>query len=394
MDRRPVSDWASDWDYLAPDYRQRTAAIWDGLRQRCPVAHTNRFQGAWLTINFEDVGKVAHDPSSFSSRVTNLYDEMPERLVAMPPISLDPPDHGKYRRIVLPAFTPKAVAKLVSETESYCNALIDRFAQSGRADGSQDFAQHVPVFVTAKLLGVPDSDGDRFRQWVHRFVEVGPSDNDAAAGAFREMLAYFREQLAQRREDPREDVTTLVANGIVDGVLIPERVQAAMLILLLLGGVDTTWSAIGSALLHLAMHSGDQARLRAEPELLDTAIEEFLRFYAPAEIGRVATRETEIGGCPVAAGEYVWLSFPAANRDPAAFPHADQFIMDRKENRHLAFGLGIHRCLGSNLARMEMQVALRTWLQRVPSFRLQDEATIDWTSGGNILGPRRIPISF
>lgn len=167
-----------------------------------------------------------------------------------------------------------------------------------------------------------------------------------------------------------------------------------MLLLLLIGGIDTTWSALGSALLHLATHPEDQQRLRSEPELLDTALEEFLRLYAPAEIGRVATTDTQVGGCPVTAGEHVWLSFPAANRDPNVFPEADRFVIDRRENRHLAFGVGIHRCIGSNLARMEMRVALKTWLERVPHFHVPKGATVKWSTGGNVRGPREIPVVF
>jgi cytochrome P450 len=167
-----------------------------------------------------------------------------------------------------------------------------------------------------------------------------------------------------------------------------------MLLVLLIGGIDTTWTTLGAALLHLATHAEDQARLRAEPELLETALEEFLRFYAPVEIGRLVTHDTEVGGCPVAAGEHVWLSYPAANRDPSVFPDADRFIIDRRENRHLTFGVGVHRCLGSNLARMELRVALDTWLKRVPSFRVPDGRSIGWSSGGNVRGPREIPVVF
>jgi cytochrome P450 len=345
-------------------------------------------------MQFEDVAAVAHDPASFSSREPNLYDETPERLLSVPPISVDPPDHAAYRRIMLPAFSPNEVAKLIPSTEANCHALIDRFINTGAADAGLDYAQHVPVFVTARLLGLPATDGEQFRGWVHDIVELGPGDVERSIKATREALTYFREQLADRREHGGDDITTLIGHGTIDAVPVPEKVQAAMLLNLLLGGIDTTWSALGSALLHLATHPEDQARLRAELELLDTAIEEFLRFYAPAEIGRVATRDTEIGGCPVAAGDHVWVSFPAANRDPKAFPDADRFIIDRQVNRHIAFGVGIHRCIGSNLARMEMRVALRAWLQRVPSFRLTEGATIKWSSGGNVRGPRTIPVVF
>lgn len=214
---------------------------------------------------------------------------------------------------------------LVREYHEHAPAIWEDLREV--ADAGRDYAQHVPVFVTARLLDLPATDGEQFRGWVHDIVELGPGDVERSIQATREALSYFRDQLADRRAQGGDDVTTLIANGEIDGVPVPEKLQAAMLLLLLLGGIDTTWSALGSALLHLATHPEDQARLRAEPKLLDTAVEEFLRFYAPAEIGRLAMRDTEIGGCPVAAGDHVWVSFPAANRDPTKFSDADRFII-------------------------------------------------------------------
>lgn len=394
MQERPrVEDWATDWDYLVPEYHEHAPEVWEELRERCPFPHTDRFQGACLALRYGDVTAVAHDPSRFSSREPNLYDETPERLLITPPISIDPPHHAGYRRVMLPALSPHAVQRLVPETEAACHALIDGIVGSAAVDAARDYAQHVPVVVTAALLGLPAEDGDRFRGWVHDIVE-SIDDIERNVAATREALAYFRTQLADRREHGGDDVTALVARGELDGEPIGEKTQAAMLLLLLLGGVDTTWSALGSALLHLATHPEDQERLRREPELLDTAIEEFLRFYAPAEIGRVVTADTELAGRHIPAGEHVWVSFPAANRDPAAFPDADRFVIDRKLNRHVAFGVGIHRCIGSNLARMELRVALDVWMRRLPPFRLDDDATVEWTAGGNVRGPRTVPIVF
>ncbi|MEO6628715.1 MAG: cytochrome P450, partial [Aquihabitans sp.] len=161
--------------------------------------------------------------------------------------------------------------------------------------------------------------------------------------------------------------------------------------LLLIAGIDTTWSAIGASLWHLAHHPEDRRRLIAEPELVPFAVEEFLRFYAPVTMARIAATDTEIGGCPVAERDWVLLSFPAANRDPEAFERADEFVIDRQRNRHLAFGLGIHRCLGSNLARMELRVAIEEWLKRVPDFELADPEAVRWSTG-QVRGPRTLPL--
>jgi len=163
--------------------------------------------------------------------------------------------------------------------------------------------------------------------------------------------------------------------------------------LLLIAGIDTTWSAIGSSLWHLARTPADRARLVAEPELMPLAVEELLRAYSPVTMAREVMKETTISGCPVKPGNMVLLSFPAANRDPAMFPDADKVVIDRKENRHAAFGLGIHRCVGSNLARMEMTVAIEEWLKRIPDFRLDPAGKVTW-SEGTVRGPRQLPVLF
>ncbi len=206
-----------------------------------------------------------------------------------------------------------------------------------------------------------------------------------------EMHGYFVEQIARRRAAPGDDLISRMLNLTIDGQPAAEMQVVGMLRLLLIAGIDTTWSAIGAALWHLAEHPADAARLRAEPALLPTAVEELLRAYAPVTMAREVVKDTEIGGCPIKAGNMVLLSFPAANRDPAIFPEPDRVILDRAENRHAAFGLGIHRCVGSNLARMELTVAVQTFLQRVPEFRLADP--VRWALG-TVRGPRTLPMRF
>jgi len=163
--------------------------------------------------------------------------------------------------------------------------------------------------------------------------------------------------------------------------------------LLIIAGIDTTWSSIGSALWHLAQHPDDRRRLAADPSLIPTAVEELLRAYSPVTMARIVREPIDVGGVHMEAGDRVLMSFPAANRDPAAFDDADQVILDRERNRHIAFGVGIHRCAGSNLARMEMRVALEEWLARIPEFSLEDPAAVTWAAG-QVRGPRSIPVVF
>jgi cytochrome P450 len=253
--------------------------------------------------------------------------------------------------------------------------------------------------VIAHLLGVPEEDGDRFRGWIQDSLEEGITDYEKAMRGFDGMSTYFQEQVALRRaqqangEPPGDDLVSLLLDAEIDGQPIGEDHLVNTLRLLLIAGIDTTWSAIGASLWHLATHPDDRDRLAAEPELMPTAVEELLRVYAPVTMARLIVEETEVGGCTFEPGQMVMLPFPAANRDPEVFPDADNVILDRAENRHMAFGVGIHRCLGSNLARMELRVALEEWLRRVPRVTLADPDGVTW-SQGTVRGPRRVPVTF
>ena len=242
------------------------------------------------------------------------------------------------------------------------------------------------------MLGIPEKDGDLFVKWIHEILELGITDNDTLIRAAREMTEYFQGHIEARKTHPTQDLISDLMNAKgPDGQPLSDAHVLGSLRLLLIAGIDTTWSAIGSSLWHLAKTPSDRKRLVAEPQIMPFAIEEFLRAYSPVTMAREVMKETTVSGCPVKPGNMVLLSFPAANRDPAMFPDADKVIIDRKENRHAAFGLGIHRCVGSNLARMEMMVALEEWLKRIPEFSLDPTGTVTW-SEGTVRGPRQLPL--
>jgi cytochrome P450 len=390
--RPPASDWCTDFDHQDPRWLADPAPIWDQLRQQCPVAHTDRYHGVYYPVRHEDVRAIAYDTEHFSSR-TVVVRETKEPMAPAPPITSDPPEHSPARRLLLPAFTPNAARALAPKTRAICTKLIDRFIDAGRADAAVDYAQHIPVRVISAMLGLPEADGERFRTWIQMSLEEGITDYSKAQQALVEMTAYFHEQIAARGGQRGDDLISFLLDAELDGAPLSEAHLLGTIRLLLVAGIDTTWSGIGAGLWHLASHPEDRARLVAEPSLLDRAVEEFLRFYAPVTMAREVVKEVELGGCTYRPGEKVMLPFPAANRDPALFPAADRVVIDRAENRHAAFGLGIHRCLGSNLARMEMRVALEEWLRRIPEFRLERPEDVTW-SAGTVRGPRRIPVVF
>ena len=399
MTERPaVTDWATDFDHLSDEWAARSPEILDDLRDRCPVAHTDRFYGSYLVSRYDDITEVARDTETFSSRITAVNENHPDNIkLELPPITLDPPDHGPVRRALLPSFNPRQVAALEPFVAARAEALVDALAGRELVDGALDFSQLLPVEVMGHLFGVPTELGPQFRRWVDAMLKEGQLDLDIASTANREVQAFFVDQLNQRRRQPADDLVTTVLTAEAmndDGSTRPftERERIGALFVLMLGGIDTTWSSLGAILFHLGTHPDDLATLTSRPELTDTAIEELLRFYSPVTIARVITEDAEVAGCPVKAGERLLLSYPSANRDDTHFERPDEVVLDRQRNRHLAFGVGVHRCLGSNLARMELKVGLQTWLSRFPRFELAvDPAEITW-SVGPVRGPRRVPL--
>ena len=395
---KPVQSWETDWDHADPAYNQNAPQIWDQLRSACPVAHTDRYGGAWLPVTHADVSAVARDTDHFSSEGAVLSNKPPRDqwistapIGGAPPITSDPPFHADARRLLLPAFSPQVVAEWEPEIRRLCNELIDNMGDIDTVDAAVQYAQNIPVYVIARMLGLPVEDSDYFRDTVHLVLEGVGAPFGERQQSFEKLDAYLSMHVREHIENPKDDLIGFLLNAkIYDQPLSPEHVVGTI-ILLMVAGIDTTWSSIGSSIWHLAQHPSDLQRMVNEPELLPTAIEELLRMYAPVTMARIVSQDAEIGGCPVKAGDSVLLPFPAANRDPEVFPDADKVVIDREENRHVAFGLGIHRCLGSNLARLELRVAVEVFIQRFPKFELPNPSAVTW-SLGQVRGPRKLPV--
>jgi cytochrome P450 len=391
----PVSDWATDFSHLEPEWAADPYPIQDDLRQRCPIARTERFGGGWLPTRYEDVAAIAYDTDRFSSRSIIMSNFRPPRDLApvggSPPISSDPPFHHDARKLLLAAFTKKEVARQEPATRAFCHSLMDSFAGRDVVDAARDYAQHIPVRVIANMLGFPPQDGPQFREFVEDVLEGINQPPDERQEQFARLDAYLLDQVHKHLDEPRDDLTTYLINAELYGQKLPPHVVTGAMALLLIAGIDTTWSAIGASLWHLAKTPADRERLAAEPGLLPTAMEELLRTYAPVTMARLVKEDMHWHGVDMKADDWILLSFPAANRDPAQFDRAGQVVIDREVNRHAAFGLGIHRCLGSHLARMELRVALEVWLQRIPAFTLDDPGAVTWSTG-QIRGPRTLPV--
>ena len=396
--RAPVADWATDFDHVDPGYAARAPEIWDELRGECPVAHSDRYGGTWLPVRHEDVCAIAKDTDTFSSNGVVVNDgrpEIPPPVGFAPPITSDPPFHRIAREFLLPAFAPKPIEAKREATRQTCRELLDDLladveaGQTDIVDAALSYTQHIPVRVIADMLGVPRSDGDQFRIFIHRIMEQPGTEERVE---YEDSIDFYLDTLiAARAAEPQDDLISRMTHATIEGHRLEHEHVRGTCGLLIIAGVDTTWSAIGASLWHMAQHPEDRRRWIEDPEVRPFAVEEFLRFYAPVTMARLVAEDTEFAGRSMRADDWVLLPFPAANRDPEAFEDAGEFVIDRLRNRHVAFGLGIHRCLGSNLARMELTVALEEWMERVPHFELADPAGVTWSTG-QIRGPRTLPV--
>lgn len=381
-----------EFDHHAPGFNVDPYPVYAALRARCPVARSESHDGFWIASTYQAISEVAHRPADFSSKIVTVPKIQGVGDIGLPPLNLDPPDHGPLKRVLASAFLPQRVDKLVPVTHTIVDDLLDKLAPTGAFDASHDYSRLVPLTLMARLLDLPLEDEARFTDWVLRTIDMAGDLTSSFEAAF-ELVQYFGNLVPQRVDSGADDLISFLHVTEVDGRRLEGWEIGLCSITLLLAGIDTTWSALAATIHYLAEHPEEQRRLREEPELWETAREEFLRVFAPVTVARQATTDTEVLGCPVAAEEMVLLPFPSANRDEHEFPEAGEIRLDRSPNRHLTFGLGIHRCIGATLARMEMDVALQAFLRRIPEFRLADDGAVQWSTG-QIRGPRKVPIVY
>jgi cytochrome P450 len=393
IETAPVKDWVNDWDWLDDGWGENAIDIWNSVREQCPVGSTERYGRAFMPVTMEAVRDIANNTEDFSSIWVNVGRPDAPRAAA-PPITSDPPDHHGHRRVILPAFNPKAVAEIEQEMRDYCRKLIKDLDGMNAVDAAVQYTQHIPVHGICILTGLPEEDADLFRDWIYKNFQLAPKDNAVRMQVLTEMTQYIDVILKDRLVNPKDDLLTTIATAEIDGKEVDWGIKVGYIRLQIIAGIDTTWSAIGSGIWHFAQHNDEVQRLVAVPNddpLWNTANEEVLRYYAPVTMARKVINDVEIAGCPMRAGEQTLVTFPAANHDPAAFEDAHIFQLDRQDNRHVAFGLGIHRCAGSNLARLEMLVAFQEWLRAFPNYSLDKTKKTTWANG-QVRGPRVLPV--
>jgi hypothetical protein len=402
-----MSDPVASFDPHDPAFQADPYPTYALLRERAPLARFDRRGSFYWVSRYDDVAAILRDPRFSAERipeemmapgVPDSFRRLGELLTRMLLVR-DPPDHTRLRGLVNKAFTPRVVESLRPRAAAIVAELLDAAIPRGAMDVIRDLATPLPVVVIAELLGVAAADRERFKHWSDDVAvvldgSIRAAGLPAAASSCAELCEYLRRTLAERRRAPRDDLLSrlLAARERDDALGEDELVATAVLILL--AGHETTTNLIGNGVLALGERPEAVERLRRAPELVPAAVEEMLRFDPPVQTTSRAAREAvEISGVRIEPGIEVDLAIAAANRDPAQFRDPERFDLAREPNRHLAFGLGAHFCLGAPLARLEAQVAFAALVRRVPGFKVE-RAGLQRRPGLVLRGLEALPISF
>ncbi|MCU1456415.1 MAG: hypothetical protein JWL73_507 [Actinomycetia bacterium] len=378
------------------------------LREKCPVAYDGALGGFWLVTDYDGVVAVANDNETFAHRYeVDAPDGITYHgIIGIPRTpgnprlgiaEIDGPEHHDLRRALNPVFTPPAVERLRPTMERVATWFLDQHIERGSLDLVSDFTSPVPAVLTLQMMGLPCENWEHYAEFFHA-SSAHPNGSPgylAAVERAPEMLTELHEYATYRRAHTGDDLTSLLLQIELSGRALTDLEVTEILWNLVAGGLDTTTALTSWALHHLGTHPDARARLIAEPELLPTAVEEFLRFYSPNEnLTRTAARDVELGGRQIRRGDQVWISWLSGNHDAKAFDAADEIVLDRSPNRHLAFGLGGHRCIGSHLARAETMVMLREVLRRIPDYEIDAERFQPYPGNPLMTGVVTMPASF
>lgn len=360
-------------------------AAYEQIRNECPVARVASPAGdqtVYLAA-YDDVMWALRHPEVFSSAPGAVDIGQDQPLI---PLQVDPPDHAKYRRLLDPEFSPKRMRELEPDVRVLVNQLIDGFVDQGECEFHEDFATPLPSAIFLRLMGLPQSDLALLLQWRDETIRPDTDDLEEAArirdAVGGKVTAYFEEQLEVRRQHPDDGLLSRIAIGEVDGRPLTQGEMLGTCHLLMLAGLDTVTATLDCMVAYLAQHPDERARLVANPALVDGTVEELLRHETPVTmVARVVKEDATIGGVDIKAGDGCAVLIGAANGDPHEFDAADVVDFERGANRHLAFGAGPHRCLGSHFARLELRVAIEEFHRRIPNYRIAEGAEIHYSAG-------------
>ncbi|WP_375504419.1 cytochrome P450 [uncultured Jatrophihabitans sp.] len=373
-----------DFRLTDPAVAKEPGSYFDELRSKCPVAHTERFDGFWMLSRYQDVYEAALKPEVYSSSAGICIPVIPQPPVIC--LEQDDPEHRKYRKPMQGWFSVRRMAELEDKVREIVTRRIDAVVDKGHGDLAEVLASPVPPMVIALILGLPEQDWDWFRERESTLLSHAQSGNSEAAGpVFQDIANCLGDNLAQRRETPRDDMLSDIASLEIDGQPVSDEDAGSLAFLILGAGHETTVGGIGGLLYQVAKDADLRDRLIADPSLIERAVEESLRLETPLlGLARILKDDAVVDGVTVSAGERVMLLWGAANRDPLVFESPEEFRVDRDNaHKHISFGAGVHRCVGAPLARLEMRVVLEEVLRRMPNVHLTDPEAVRvaWTVG-------------
>lgn len=373
--------------------------LYQVMRQSYPLYHDPQ-RGSWNVFRYEDVQRVLSEYETFSSQFMKKRSLLPTQPFAAAIISTDPPRHRQLRSLVTQAFTPRAVEALAPRITAIVQEHLERVASAGRMDIIEDLATPLPVIVIAELLGIPSQDRARFKKWSDYTVQAANFGTNVDLKKFMnpamiEMGKYFIGMIEKRQKLPGDDLISGLLNASIDGEHLNQMELLGFCVLLLVAGNETTTNLIGNAMLSFAERPDLWETLRSQPDLIPAAVEETLRYRSPVQaMFRVTTRKVELHEqvIPAQASMIAWIG--SANHDETQFPQAEQFDLSRTSNKHIAFGNGIHYCLGAPLARLEARITLSSMLERFHTFSLAPAAVIERHPSLIVYGLNALPITF
>lgn len=381
-------------DHHSDYFREHCWQIYEALRKRCPVGHSSAWDGFWIFVDYDDVYEAEQNTELFSSLRDKQIPqtEAPDPFV---PIDTDPPQLQQYRKITLPFFSPSAAKNLEPTFRQMATELIDDFIESGEADIIQQLTTPLPARWILRSLGFDDSRWPDWVEWMHSVVHDRASQPEKAMESIGNIYGGITAEMQRRRDNGfSDDLLSTIMQGRVDGEELPDGLIIGYAFLMLLGGMDTTSGLTGNALIELDENPELRTQLIDDPSLMPKATEEFLRHDTPTHaLTRLVTRDCVMKDQQLRAGDRVLLAYAAANRDPKVFSNPDQIDFTRTPNRHLAFGAGPHRCLGSNYARTMFSVMISEILQRIPDYTVSGQVE-RYRDAGDVYAPRHLPITF
>ncbi|MCU1644361.1 MAG: Steroid C26-monooxygenase [Nocardia sp.] len=394
MDGRPEISL----DVHGEEFCRRNYEIYDDLRSRCPVAWSPEHGGHWLLTDYDSVFEATRDDELFYSRAgAGIRDPELDAgyLAEMPPIQTDPPLTGQMRALTSRYLSPGVVNGLEPAMRVIADELIDTFIERGEADLIKELTTPLPARVILRLLNFDESRWPEWVVYVHTLIH-GPEGGEDPESVRPKMRDAIISEIMRRQElGTADDMVGSILNGKVDGRELTPEEKFGYVLLLLFGGMDTTSGLAGNALVEMSKQPQLKQQLLDDPDLMGTATEEFLRHGSPTQgLARTVSRDAEFHGQQLKEGDRVLLLWASGNRDPKVFDHPDKIELDRHPNRHMAFGVGQHRCLGSNLARSMFKVLMTQILQRIPDFVMLDEEPVRFTDAASVYAPRSLPVRF